>query len=463
MFRILYLLITFKILLSCSKSESSSNISSEINDSNSPESFGNWTPIFTDQTSNFTQSRNGSNGTLETREITIDFNEEVVKSKEGDTDINQDGDHYDITSHTISIYTASQGLGSFSSSGPISILSDIDIEIKNEGLVNIDISEIVSGMVNITANASTDHQFLGWDGPSISIPTSMNPLEIEIDSDKQIKANFLNSINPDYSGIGFYADSIYSKIDPNNLLSFVDAFILDAERYGVDLTYVRDHCYNIVIEDFGSAPAAGWTNAGCVDSQVRVELNKEIWEQNIQPLLDHFSGFYKDPYMFGFHLIWHELGHDILNLQHTCNETPNFLNQYSACEEGSNVILQYTSKMLWFTDDTNPETSQENKGFHRAVSNYYKLINQIPITIKTPSSTHDDIPCPVPPSATLIREIGNWRFFTESGEDSYANDFCYSKERLGNNYSEYIGPSYRRKILNQSINNYSIDCFVEEW
>ena len=209
MFRILYLLITFKILLSCSKSESSSNISSEINDSNSPESFGNWTPIFTDQTSNFTQSRNGSNGTLETREITIDFNEEVIKSKEGDTDINQDGDRYDITSHTISIYTASQGLGSFSSSGPISILSDIDIDIKNEGLVNIDISEIDSGMINVTANASTDHQFLGWDGPSISIPTSMNPLEIEIDSDKQLKANFLNSINPDYSGIGFYADSIY--------------------------------------------------------------------------------------------------------------------------------------------------------------------------------------------------------------------------------------------------------------
>ena len=88
---------------------------------------------------------------------------------------------------------------------------------------------------------------------------------------------------------------------------------------------MRDHCYNIVIEDFGSFPAAGRTNTNCVDSQVRVELNKEYWEQTIQPLLDHPSGFYKDPYMFGFHLIWHELGHDILNLQHTCNETPNFL------------------------------------------------------------------------------------------------------------------------------------------
>ena len=39
-----------------------------------------------------------------TREITIDSIEEVVKSKEGDTDINQDDDYYDITTQTIFIY-----------------------------------------------------------------------------------------------------------------------------------------------------------------------------------------------------------------------------------------------------------------------------------------------------------------------------------------------------------------------
>ena len=463
MVRIFLFILTTSLILSCSKSDSEGSLSSETNNSNSPETFGEWSPSYTDQTNNFVQSRTGSNGTNETREINITSNEQVVISKEKDLDINEDGDNYDIITETISTYTASEGLGSFSSSGIISVKSDIDIEIKNEGLVDIDISEINSGQIKLVANPSSGFTFLGWDGPSVSVPKSSNPLVLEVDSDQQIKANFLNSIDPDFTDIGFHADSIYSKIDPNNLLSYVDAFILDAERYGVDLTYVRDHCYNIVIEDFGSFPAAGRTNASCVDSQVRVELNKEYWEQTIQPLLDHPNGFYKDPYMFGFHLIWHELGHDILNLQHTCNETPNFLNHYSACEEGSNVILQYTSKMLWFTVDTNPETSQENKGFHRAVSNYYKLINQIPITIKTPSSTHDDIPCPVPPSATLIREIGNWRFFTESGEDSYANDFCYSKERLGNNYAEYIGPSNRRKILNQSISNYSIECTLEEW
>ena len=71
----------------------------------------------------------------------IDENEkkyldEVVKSKEGDTDINQDGDYYDITTQTILTYTASYELGSFSSSGPISILNDFDIEIKNESILS---------------------------------------------------------------------------------------------------------------------------------------------------------------------------------------------------------------------------------------------------------------------------------------------------------------------------------------
>ena len=451
------------IIFSCTKSDSNEKVLSDVDNSTKPEIFGEWSPAFSNQINNFIQKRSGNKGTEETREITIDSIEEVVKSKEGDTDINQDGDYYDITTQTILTYTASYELGSFSSSGPISILSDFDIEIKNEGLVNIDISEIDSGIVNITANASADHQFLGWDGPSISIPTSINPIEIGIDSDKQIKANFLNSINPDYRGIGFYADSIYGSIDPNNLLSFVDAFVLDAQRYGVDLSYVRDNCYNILIEDFGSSPISGRAAASCVDSQVRVTLNKETWEQNIQPFLDHPSGFYKDPFMFGFHLIWHELGHDILNLDHTCNETPNFLNHYSSCKEGSDIYLQYTSSMLWFTDDNNPETSQDNKGFHRAVSNYYKLINQNPFTIKYTSSSHGDIPCPVPSSATFIREIGDWRHFGEVGEDSYANDWCYSEERIGDNYSEYIGSSKRRKILNQKISNYSIECFVEEW
>tara|TARA_B100001173_G_C16030587_1_gene566585 strand:+ start:3616 stop:5004 length:1389 start_codon:yes stop_codon:yes gene_type:complete len=462
MVRIFLFILTMSLILSCSKSDSEGSLSSETNNSNSPETFGEWSPSFTDQTNNFVQSRTGSNGTNETREINVNSNEQVDISKEKDLDINKDGDNYDIITETTSTYTASEGLGSFSSSGIITVKSDIDIEIKNEGLVDIDISEISSGQIKLVANPSSGFRFLGWDGPSVSVPKSSNPLVLLVDYDKQIKANFLNIIDPDFTDIGFHADSIYSKIDPNSLLSYVDAFILDAERYGLDLTYVRDHCYNIVIEEFVNIVASGATMVGCVDTQVRVMLNKADWEQNIQPFLDHSKGFYKDPYMFGFHLIWHELGHDILNLQHTCNETPNFLNHPSKCANG-NKILQYTSDMLWFTDDTNPEKSQENKGFHRAVSNYYNLINQNPNTVKYTSTTHGDIPCPVPSSATWTREIGDWRYTQQVGEDSYAQDWCYSKERTGSSNSEFIGGSRRKKTV-QQFNNYNlIECNVAKW
>ena len=39
----------------------------------------------------------------------------------------------------------------------------------------------------------------------------------------------------------------------------------------------------------------------------------------------------------------------------------------------------------------------------------------------------------------------------------------FIQKRSGNNYSEYIGSSKRRKILNQKISNYSIECLVEKW
>ena len=209
-------------LFFCSKSDSSDAISSEENNSNLPETFGNWSPDFTNQTSNFNQTRTGSKGTIETREITVTSTDEVLLSIESKllTDVNEDGDNFDITSQTITTFTASEGLGSFISSGTTLIKSDINIELKNAGQVDIDITSISTGEVLINANPSDGYRFLGWDGNSISTPTSVNPLSMDIESDNNIKANFLNINDPDYSGIGFYADPIYSQIDPNNLYSY---------------------------------------------------------------------------------------------------------------------------------------------------------------------------------------------------------------------------------------------------
>ena len=134
-------------LFFCSKSDSTDAISSEENNSNLPETFGNWSPDFTNQTTNFNQTRTGSKGTNETREITVTSSDEVLLSIESKllTDVNEDGDNFDITSQTITTFTASEGLGSFISSGTTLIKSDINIELKNAGQVDIDITSISTG------------------------------------------------------------------------------------------------------------------------------------------------------------------------------------------------------------------------------------------------------------------------------------------------------------------------------
>jgi hypothetical protein len=159
--------------------------------------------------------------------------------------------------------------------------------------------------------------------------------------------------------------------------------------------------------------------------------------------------------------MWHEFGHDLLHLEHTCNETPNFINSFSACEEGSNVNLQYSGSMLWFTDDSSPETSEENKGFHRAVSNYYNLINQdVSAIFRDANEFQEAIPCPVPVSARYTYITSGWKYSNDVGEDSYASDWCTSLERNTNSTSEFVGAKKNsNNILNPSDKNYAIICY----
>jgi len=425
-------------LFSCSKSDSDNSISVQNSTTSSVETFDEWSPAFTDQTTNFTQSRTGSKDTKQTRDITVTSQEQIIEASEesNNLDVNEDSDKYDITSQTVITYTASEDLGSFSSPNDnFTIKYDIDVLIKNEGTIEIDYTSLTSGEIIINAEPSSGYNFLGWDGPSISRPTSVNPLIINIDSDQDLKANFLNINDPDYSGIGFHADPIYSQIDPDNFLSYLDAFILDAERNGVDLSYIKDFCYNISYNE--NTTVAASASGYCKEKQVLLNVNQKYWEDNLQMVMSrpYSNPLYSETTMFGFHLIWHELGHDILNLAHTCNETPNFLNHPSGCEENV-IFLQYTSSMLWFTDNNNPGTSEENKGFHKAINNYYKKVNQKPIEF-----AHGDIvPCPLPASYIWTRIIGDWKYIADWGEDTYTSDWCFTRERINtNSTSEYIG------------------------
>lgn len=195
-------------------------------------------------------------------------------------------------------------------------------------------------------------------------------------------------------------DSIYSQIDPDNLYSYLDVFIQDAQRNGVDLSYVYEGCYSLRLAppSFVDIEFAGYASRKCYDDEVLITINEDDWKQSIE----FWDNSY--PIAIGFHLMYHELGHDILNLGHTCNETPNFLNHPSECdgsEDFNTDKLKNPIDLLWFTNNEVPELSEDNIGFHKTVNNYFNKINQnisewvVSIDWSNPTA-ENSIPCPIP-------------------------------------------------------------------
>ena len=79
------------------------------------ETFLNWTPNFTNQTSNFTQTRTGSKGTKQTRVIEVSSSSNSSQSSEENLnqDVNDDGDKLDSVEISTITYVASENLGQF--------------------------------------------------------------------------------------------------------------------------------------------------------------------------------------------------------------------------------------------------------------------------------------------------------------------------------------------------------------
>lgn len=94
-------------IVSCSTDDSGEIVTPQ-------ETFSNWSPGFTNQTSNFTQTRTGSQGTQQTRtiEVTSSSNSSSLTEESIDKDINNDGDLYEDIDEVITTYLASENLGS---------------------------------------------------------------------------------------------------------------------------------------------------------------------------------------------------------------------------------------------------------------------------------------------------------------------------------------------------------------
>ena len=114
--------------------------------------------------------------------------------------------------------------------------------------------------------------------------------------------NFItkNAIN------GTFEDPIYKNIDVFDPISLREGFILDAQRNGLDISYLRDENISIQTVDWGNGAAYG---SPCRSGVIELYLEND-WEPVIDPLQN-----------IVLLVMFHEMGHAALNLDHnTINE-----------------------------------------------------------------------------------------------------------------------------------------------
>ena len=128
-----------------------------------------------------------------------------------------------------------------------------------------------------------------------------------IDSFNEIKGVY------DYeSNTGFLSDSIYSSIDQSNPKSYLAAFIKDAERNGVDLSNVNPD--ELITEpwytptDQNGRQVTAWGSITCSKTINRIGYDYNWFEDS----------FLTDKRFRKLFVMYHEFGHTVLGLRHTC-------------------------------------------------------------------------------------------------------------------------------------------------
>ena len=120
-------LLTPLTIISCS----SDNSGDDMVTPTPQETFGNWSPDFTNQTSDFTQTRTGSQGNQQTRLIKITSSSNTSSSTEEilGEDINDDGDLFENVEVLVTTYTGSENLGSHQVTS-YNVIEDNDLGFK---------------------------------------------------------------------------------------------------------------------------------------------------------------------------------------------------------------------------------------------------------------------------------------------------------------------------------------------
>jgi len=184
-------------------------------------------------------------------------------------------------------------------------------------------------------------------------------------SEQDIGINMVNS----FEGLGLYVDEVYSQIDFDDPSSYLNAFIQDAVRHGVDLSYIDTNKYQFTIipDNEWTSSASAYASRICDNDQIDITFKESVWSNSKIP--------YKTSVPDALKIMWHELGHDILNLDHVClgdhimsgrHQDPKIVYSSADCEEEYITIYG----MDW--DNADPR-----KNFQRAVDDMFSGFEQV--------------------------------------------------------------------------------------
>ncbi len=129
----------------------------------------------------------------------------------------------------------------------------------------------------------------------------------------------LRPIAPSSDATGFFSDAVYGTIDFDDPNSYLEAFVMDAERYGVDIRFALDQVFTFqwFNKSAGQSDAYAYL---CIPESIFIQYDIDSWD-------GHTSG---DQSNQRLRLMWHEFGHAILEYNHSCDHS-SIMYSHNSC------------------------------------------------------------------------------------------------------------------------------------
>ena len=161
-------------------------------------------------------------------------------------------------------------------------------------------------------------------------------------------------IEPCPEDVDYRIDPNYEDLDLQDPNDYATAFFRDASDLEVEIDY-KEMIISVINDDVWERGSAIGVAKRVCDDDIIIELKESYWNQ--------------ESVMRRFDLMYHELGHDALNLRHVCNRYDIMYTSNSefneSCRENLNLVVP---------DSLDP---QKYYGFKKASTRMFLGVNQV--------------------------------------------------------------------------------------